>query len=300
MFQHALLNEIIAFIAVAEYGSFTQAAESLRSTKSSTGKAVQKLEKHLNVKLFNRSTRSVKLTEEGQIFFDVAKTAINSINETKLLLDSRKSEPVGYLRVNLPIGIGRSVVFELPKFLETYPKVRVELSLSDRLEEVIQGKWDIIVRIGELSDSGLVAKRLCQLRLILCASPDYIARKGMPKDLKELRSHDSVMFLAHTGKIRHWKFKSKQHGFTEKSMEPLAVFHDGRSFIDAIVSGLGIAQTYDKAVRDLIDNEDLVEVLPEFSLDGPPVNALIPSGHLMPKKTRVFIEFLQNIFGDNS
>ena len=104
------------------------------------------------------------------------------------------------------------------------------------------------------------------------------------------------MFLTHSGKIRPWQFKSKQHGLTEKSMEPLAVFHDGRSFIDAIASGLGVAQTYDKPVQDLIDNNHLVEILPEFSLEGPPVNALIPSGHLMPKKTRVFVEFLEEIF----
>lgn len=300
MFQNALLNEIIAFIAVAEEGSFTRAAENLRSTKSSTGKAIQKLEKHLNVKLFNRSTRSVKLTEEGQIFFDVAKKAIDSINETKQILDARKVEAVGTLRVNMPIGIGRVAVKELAKFINRYPKVKVEISLSDKFEEAIEGKWDIVVRIGKLEDTGMVAKQLCTLKRILVASPDYLDRRGAPEDLKDLRSHDAVMFLSPNGQVRQWRFANKKQGFVEKIMEPTALFHDGNSFISAVVNGIGIGQVYDKVVQDLLDDNSLVEIFPEYGIVESPVNAIVPSGRLMPKKTRVFVNFLQEIFSEKS
>ena len=293
MFQQALLNEIVAFIAVAEYGSFTLAATSLNSTKSGTGKAVKKLETELGLKLFNRTTRSVRLTEEGKIFLDAAKSALETINEAKLLLDARKAEPVGRLRVNLPIGIGRNIVAALKEFTQTYPKVTLELSLTDRFEDAVQGEWDIVVRIGKLDDSSFIAKQLCETRRILCASPDYIARKGSPQSLEELRSHDAVMYRLHTGKLRSWVFKKSDGQMTEMTPPPLAIFSDGRSFIDSVIAGLGIAQTYDKALSLPMKNGDLVELLPDTAVPGAPVNALIPSGRVMPAKTKAFIEFLK-------
>ncbi|MEM9102652.1 MAG: LysR family transcriptional regulator [Pseudomonadota bacterium] len=294
MFQHALLNEIVAFIAVAEYGSFTLAAAAMNSTKSSTGKAVKRLEEELGLKLFNRTTRSIRLTEEGKIFLDAAKQAMDTINEAKLLLDARKEEPAGRLRVNLPIGIGRDIVKSLSQFTQTHPKVSIELSLSDRFEDAIQGEWDIVVRMGELDDSTFIAKKLCDTRKILCASPDYIARKGMPENLGDLRNHDAIVYRQNTGKLRPWVFKESATDTTEMSPSPLAVFSDGRSFIEAVIAGLGIAQFYDKAIYSAIRDGELIELFPESAMPGPPVNALIPSGRVMPAKTKVFIEFLQS------
>lgn len=297
MFRHALLNEIIAFIAVAEQGSFTLAAENLRSSKSSTSKAIQKLEAALGIKLFNRSTRSVRLTEEGAIYLDAVKHAIDIINEAKLLLDTRKVEPTGRLRVNLPIAIGRVVVMALSNFTQAHPKVSVEISLSDRFEVPIVGDWDIVVRVGELDDSGLTARKLCVLSHVLCASPDYLARKGTPQNLQDLRAQDAVMYRAPAGKIRPWVFKDNQHERIEMSPQPLAIFSESGALIDATISGLGIAQIYDKTIATEISNGKLVEVLSETSLSGPPVHALITSGRAMPAKTRVFVEFLTELFG---
>lgn len=296
MFQHALLNELIAFIAVAEYGSFTQAAESLHTTKSSTGKAIQKLEAALGIKLFNRSTRSVRLTEEGHIYLDAAKNAVDTINEAKQLLDARKAEPAGRLRVNLPIGIGKAVVLALSTFTQAYPKVSVELSLSDRFEEAIEGNWDIVVRIGELEDSGLIARKLCDLRSVLVASPKYLARKGTPQTLSELRAHEAVLFRAPGGKLRPWMFVEKRNQMIEMSPSPVAVFSDGRTLVDAVVSGQGVAQIYDKAFGDSLENGELVELFPHLAPAGPPVNAMITIGRVMPAKTRAFLVFLTDLF----
>lgn len=293
MFQQALLNEIVAFIAVAEYGSFTLAATSLNSTKSGTGKAVKKLEQELGLKLFNRTTRSVKLTEEGKIFLDASKKALETINEARLVLDSRKAEPAGRLRVNLPIGIGQNIVKSLKTFTQKYPKVTIEMSLTDKFEEVVQGEWDIVVRIGELVDSSFIAKPLCKTKRILCASPDYLAVHGTPKTIEMLRDHAAIMYRLHTGKIRTWNFHKADGSMLKMSPSPLAIFSDARSFIDAIISGMGIAQTYDKAVIAAIKRGELVELLPETSIPGAPINALIPSGRIMPAKTKVFIEFLK-------
>ncbi|MEM9102656.1 MAG: LysR family transcriptional regulator [Pseudomonadota bacterium] len=293
MFQQALLNEIIAFIAVAEYGSFTVAATSLNSTKSSTGKAVKRLEKELGLKLFNRTTRSIRLTEEGKIFLEATKKAVETINDAKLLLNARKDEPAGRLRVNLPVGIGPDIIHALPLFTQMYPKVTVELSLTDRFEDAIQGELDIVVRMGELDDSSFIAKTICQTKRILCASPSYLARKGIPETLEDLRDHDAVLYRLHTGKLRYWRFQQTDGTILEMSPTPLAIFSDGRSFIDALISGLGIAQTYNKSLRASLNNGELVELFPESALVGSSISALIPSGRKMPAKTKVFIEFLK-------
>ncbi|WP_445366039.1 LysR family transcriptional regulator [Microbulbifer sp. ANSA001] len=294
MFQQAHLNEIFVFIAVAEHGSFTKAAASLNSTKSGTGKAVKKLEEELGLKLFNRTTRSIRLTEEGKIFLDAAKHAIETINDARLLLNARKDEPAGRLRINLPIGIGRNIVSALKNFTQLHPKVTVEVSLSDSLEDAIRGEWDVVVRIGKLEDSSFIAKTLCESKRILCASPKYLSQKGKPKTLEELREHDALVFRAPTGKVRAWSFRENDGSIIEFSPSPLAIFRDGRTLIDAVVSGMGIAQVYDKALDSSIQSGEVVELFPEKVVPGPPVSALIPSGRAMPAKTRVFIDFLKN------
>ncbi len=293
MFQQALLNEILVFLSVADHGSFTAAASSLNSTKSGTGKAVKRLESAMGLTLFNRTTRSVRLTEEGKIFYDAAKMAMDTINEAKVVLDSRKAEPAGRLRVNLPIGIGSSIVHSLQEFTQTYPKVTLELSLSDRFEDAVKGEWDILVRIGELEDSSFIAKPLGHTRRILCASPDYLAQFGIPSDLDDLTSHHALLYRLHTGKLRQWAFHQQDGNIRTLSPTPLAIFNDARSFIDAVSAGLGIAQIYDKAVLRSLDQGTIVEVLPDFASDGAPINALIPSGRVMPAKTKAFIGFLQ-------
>ncbi|WP_444913810.1 LysR family transcriptional regulator [Microbulbifer sp. TRSA007] len=293
MFQQAHLNEIVVFIAVAEHGSFTKAAASLNSTKSGAGKAVKKLEEELGLKLFNRTTRSIRLTEEGKIFLDAAKHALETINEARLLLHARKDEPAGRLRINLPIGIGRNIVSALKGFTQLHPKVTVEVSLSDSLEDAIRGEWDVVVRIGELEDSSFIAKKICETRRILCASPEYLSQKGMPKTLEDLKEHDSLVFRAPTGKLRGWLFQEDGGPITEFSPSPLAIFRDGRTLIDAVVAGMGIAQVYDKALGFSVQNSEVVELFREKAVPGPPVSALIPSGRAMPAKTRVFIEFLK-------
>ncbi len=297
MFQKALLNEIVAFVAVADCGSFTGAAELLNSTKSGTGKAVKKLEDGLGLKLFHRTTRRLTLTEEGRIFLEASKHAMDTINEAKLLLESRKDEPVGRLRVNLPIGIGRNIVNNLKYFTQQYPKVTVELSLSDRFDDAIQGEWDIVVRIGELEDSSFIAKKLCDSKRVLCASADYLNTRGMPQSLQELRIHDALMFRTSSGKLRPWIFKDRQGSLTEITPNPLAILSDGRSFVDAVIAGMGIAQVYDVALGEMLREGSVVELFPELAAVGPPINALIPSGRAMPAKTKVFLGFLKTQFG---
>ncbi|MEM0912459.1 MAG: substrate binding domain-containing protein, partial [Pseudomonadota bacterium] len=196
-----------------------------------------------------------------------------------------------------PIGIGSNIIRSIREFTEQYPKVTIEVSLSDRYEDAVKGEWDIVVRIGELSDSSFVAKFLCQTKFSLCAAPSYLERKGTPQSLDALREHDAILYRLHTGKLRNWEFTREKGDNIQMSPNPVAIFNDGRSFIDSIISGLGIAQIYDKSVSVALEKGELVELFPEHARPGAPVNALIPSGRVMPAKTKVFIEFLKQKLG---
>jgi DNA-binding transcriptional LysR family regulator len=301
MFQHALLNEIIAFVAVADNGSFTKAAQKLHTTKSSVGKAIQKLEDDLRLKLFHRSTRSVKLTEEGHIYLSACKTALEAISEAKHQLDARQAEPAGTLRINTPIGIGHTIMQSLSKFTSAYPKVIPEVSMSDNFVEAINENLDLVIRIGELADSAMVARKLCDLKTILCASPNYLSAFGYPDTLNSLEQHKAILFRAPNGRLRQWYFhvdkKKEKREFVPKQA---AIFSDGRAMVDAAVNGIGIAQIYDKSAIQALHTGALIELLPEYASIAQPMHALIPAGRIMPPKTKVFVEFLQTIFEQKS
>ena len=299
VFQHALLNEIIAFVAVADCNSFTQAAENLQTTKSSVGKAIQKLEADMQVKLFHRSTRSVRLTEEGAIYLHACRKALEAINSAKQQFDARQAEPAGTLRVNAPIGIGHAILTALNTFTEEYPQVTVELLMSDKFVEAIEDELDVVVRIGELADSAMVAKKLCILKSVLCASPAYLEKYTAPTTLQELQAHKGVLFRGPNGRVRPWSFKRKNRTDLEHVMpKAAAILTDGRAMVDATINGVGIAQLYDKAISQPLEYGRLVQLPCDAAPDGPPMHALIPAGRVMPPKTRVFIEFLQTLFSN--
>jgi len=291
------LDEIAAFVAVAEDGSFTRAAERLGSTKSNVGKAVQRLEARLGTQLLQRSTRVVRLSEEGKIYLGAARMALDALAEAERALGARRAEPAGRLRVNLPAGLGRTVVLpSLTSFCARHPRVTFELGFSDRFAEAIAGDWDLVVRIGHLEDSAITARKLCTLRRILCASPDYLTRRGAPSSLRDLRDHDAVLFRGPDGRLRHWMFADGEEQVLELSPTPVLTLADGQALIDAAVCGLGIVQLYDKPAHAALAGGSLVQILPALASDGPPVHALIPAGRTMPAKTRVFLDHLVTAF----
>lgn len=142
-----------------------------------------------------------------------------------------------------------------------------------------------------------IAKKLCQSKRVLCASADYLNTRGVPQLLQELRIHDALMFRASSGKLRPWVFKDRRGSLTEITPNPLAILSDGRSFVDAVIAGMGIAQVYDVALGATLKEGSVVELFPKLAAYGPPINALILSGRVMPAKTRVFLEFLKTQFG---
>jgi len=288
----APINEIAVFVAVAQSGSFTRAAEEIGSSKSNVGKAVQRLEARLGSQLFQRTTRAVRLTEDGETYLLAAQEALESLREAEQQLASRRAEPAGRVKIDLPAGFGRLL---LPSFIllrEKYPKLTVEMALTDRMSDPVGEGWDVVVRIGALpDDSEFTVRKLCDLRLGLYASPEYLARHGDVKALAELTDHDAIVFRGPAGRLRSWTVRENDI-VREIVPHTVLVLADGQALVEAAIAGFGITQIHDRVALPHVRAGRLVHLLPHADVDGPPVHAIISLGQKMAAKTRAVVNHL--------
>ncbi|MCU1775043.1 MULTISPECIES: LysR family transcriptional regulator [Pseudomonas] len=284
--------DIAAFVGVAQTGSFTRAAENLATSKSNVGKAVQRLESRLGTKLFQRTTRAVRLTEDGETYLLAAQAALDGLRDAAQALAARKEEPIGRVRLDIPSGFRQLFLPTLSELRHRYPQVTLELSMTDRMSDAVGEGWDIVVRAGVLpQDSEMTVRKLCNTTLSLYASPDYLARHAPIETAADLVHHDAVIFRGFTGKLRPWSLTENGH-FRELAPPPVLVLSDGQAMIDATVVGLGISQLFNQVAQPYVDCGRLVPVLPALDSPGPPVHALIPLGNRMPAKTRAVLNYL--------
>lgn len=289
------LQDIETFVAVAENGSFTRAAEQLATTKSNVGKAVQRLEGRLGVRLLQRTTRAVRLTEDGEIYLDAARAALEGIGEAEVALAARRDEPIGRVRIDLAAGLGVPLIPTFPALRARHPGVTLELSLNDRQSEPVKEGWDIVLRIGHLPPSGdIVVRKLCDLSNGLYASPGYLERHGPIVALSQLQAQDGVIFRTGAGTLRPWSLLEAGR-VVEVMPAASLIVGDGRAMIDTVRAGLGVAQIFDRVAAPYVASGDLVRVLPGHDVDGPPVHALIPVGRRMPAKTRVVLDHISEV-----
>lgn len=288
----APMNEIAVFVAVAQTGSFTRAAEEIGSSKSNVGKAVQRLEARLGSQLFQRTTRAVRLTEDGETYLLAAQEALEGLREAEQQLASRRAEPAGRVKIDLPAGFGRLLLQSFIHLREKYPKLTLEVALTDRMSDPVGEGWDVVVRIGALpDDSEFTVRKLCELRLGLYASPEYLARRGEVKTLAELADHDAIGFRGPTGRLRSWT--ARENGIVREIVpHPVLVLADGQALVEAAVAGFGITQIHDRVALPHVRAGRLVHLMPEADVDGPPVHAIISLGQKMAAKTRAVVNHL--------
>ena len=290
------IHDIATFVAVAQNASFTKAAERLGTSKSNVGKAVQRLEVRLGTRLLQRTTRAVRLTEDGELYLEAARTALDGLNEAEIALSARRDEPVGRVRLDIPIGFGRMLLPVFALVREQYPKVTLELSLSDRQSDPVKDGWDIVIRAGELPAEGeMTVRKLCDIRLGLYASHDYVARHAPLTSIHDLTGHEAIIFRAGSGKTRPWTVTDGNRVF-ETAPPASVTTGDGRAFIDFAIASMGIAQIFDRVAAPHVEAGELQHVLPQADVEGPPIHALIPAGRRMPPKTRVVLDHLVEFF----
>jgi DNA-binding transcriptional LysR family regulator len=288
----APINEIAVFVAVAQSGSFTRAAEEIGSSKSNVGKAVQRLEARLGSQLFQRTTRAVRLTEDGETYLRAAQDALEGLREAEQQLASRRAEPAGRVKIDLPAGFGRLLLPSFVQLREKYPKLTLEMALTDRMSDPVGEGWDVVVRIGALpEDSEFTVRKLCELRLGLYASPEYLARRGEVKTLADLVDHDAIVFRGPSGRLRSWTVREGD-SVREIASQPVLVLADGQALVEAAVAGFGIAQILDRVALPHVSAGRLIHLLPEADVDGPPVHAIISLGQKMTAKTRAVVNHL--------
>ncbi|WP_299631911.1 LysR family transcriptional regulator [uncultured Roseobacter sp.] len=288
------LISIEAFISVAETGAFKDGARRLNLTPSAASKAVTRLEETLGVKLIHRTTRSVSLTPEGERYLEGAKRLIADALALGAEVSDTASDPVGRLTVSAPAAFGRMcLVPALDAFHREWPQVEIELWLDDRAVDLAGDAVDIAIRAGALSDrANLIARRVFDDQLVLCASPDYWDLHGMPEHPDDLAKHDCLNFRnRRTGRVMQWHF-TQDGEVVSKTYEGSVTIDDGESVGRAARAGLGVSQMPSFMAAEGIKRGKLVEALEEFRPPPTPFTALYLDRRLVSPRIRVFIDFI--------
>ncbi len=290
------INGMLAFVRAAECQSFTAAGERLGISASAVGKSVARLEARLNVRLFNRSTRRISLTDEGQLFFERCQEIVLQIEEAEHELSRLSSVPRGKLRVSLPAIGYRMLLPHLSEFVQRYPEVELELDFSDRMVDIIAEGIDVAMRSGELTDSEMMSRNLGPFRFVIVGSPDYFSRYAKPKVPEDLQQHLCLRYrFPKNGQFQHWDFNNDYSGPLPSSLS----FNNLEGLLQASLRGIGVTYAPEFIVKEYLASGELISVLEDYLDDAGKFSVVWPSSrHLLPK-IRVFIDFIseKNIIG---
>ncbi|MBT2773660.1 LysR family transcriptional regulator [Halomonas sp. ISL-60] len=287
------LEHIVAFVRVAELGSYTRAAEALDISRTRVSRQVMALEEALGARLIQRTTRRLHLTEAGERYLARAQGVLLALDEAAAEVGQGTSDVRGRLRVNGPMSFGTRYLAPLvAQFMQTHPALEVRLDLNDRRVDLLEEGYDVAIRIGSLPDSSLVARRLTRCRLLFCASPEYLATYGEPSSVKALAEHRCLRYRS-----------GQQSADWQIDTQSLAVSgplesNNGDVLTHAAEAGLGIAQQPSFLVTESIASGRLVPILinePPVRLD---VHALYPARRYLPAKVERFIDLLTDAWGD--
>jgi DNA-binding transcriptional LysR family regulator len=289
------LQEITVFARIVGTGSLSAAARDLGMSPAVVSRRLAALEGRLGVRLVNRTTRSLHLTDEGAAYYETCNRVLADIEEADAAVSAGRAEARGVLRVALPAAFGHQHVAPLiPKFAELYPAVQLALSLSDRTVNLVEEGFDLAVRIADLADSSLAARKLAPNRRVVCASPAYLARHGEPRTPDDLPKHNCLS----TDFTMNWDYR-------DQDGTPGSVRVSGRYACDNwevlrewALAGLGIAMKSTWDVRRHLEDRSLVSLLPGYTFASDvAIYAVYPHRRYLPAKTRAFIEFLAESFG---
>ncbi|MDE1996065.1 MAG: LysR family transcriptional regulator, partial [Rhizobiaceae bacterium] len=261
-----LLSGIPEFVEAVEAGGFSAAAARMNLSRSAIGKTIAKLERRLSVRLFHRTTRTQSLTDEGQIFYERCRRALDEIQAGEAMLESGRREVTGRLRISMSVLYGRVCVAPiLLELARAHPNLELHLSFSDRVIDLVAEGYDLAIRIGALRDSaGLMSRKIARHRMTLCAAPSYIAARGMPQTLDDLAGHDLLPY-AQTGDTKTWLFPREKGPDIEYIAKGRLHFDDLQAITDAAVAGLGIMWMPCWLVREQLSSGTLVPVLQTMS-----------------------------------
>jgi len=288
-----VFHAISIFVKVAEAKSFTEAARRLGMSPSGASKVLTRLEERLGVRLINRTTRSVSLTDDGQAFYERCHQILSELEDAEAALTRRRSTPRGRLRIQVPVGFGRKVLVPLlAQFADLNSELVVDAEFSDRVADLADEGLDAVIRIGELGDARLIAKKLCDVQFVTVAAPAYIATHGEPRSPDELARHRCLAyFIPQTNRYRDWHFATDGRRFP-KSISGNLNINNAEALMDAAIAGAGIATVATFVAADAIRSGALRIVMRDYVSRGPSIWVVYLERRHLSLRVRAFVDFL--------
>ncbi|CAH1567515.1 Transcriptional regulator, LysR family [Vibrio jasicida] len=287
------------FVAVVECGSFSLAAKQLNLTKSAISKRINQLEDDLGIRLLNRTTRKLSLTEAGRRYFEYASQAVNLAQQGVDAVSELQGSPQGRLKITAPMSFGVLHVAPLiSEFLARYPKIEVDLQLEDAMVDLVEQGFDLGIRIGELATSNLIAKRLAPCKSVLCASPEYLEEFGVPTKPSDLVTHNCLRYSYFRGGVE-WMFINSGNEYKVLPKGNFVV-NNSEAIRQLLLRGSGIAQLPTFIAAKDFASGNLKPLMEEFSLPEHAIYAVFPERKHMPLKVRVFIDFISEKLGTDT
>ncbi len=278
---------ISEFVFVAESESFTQASKKMAISTAQVSRQVSALEKRLDIKLFYRTTRKVSLTEEGRVFYQHCRSVLDGLDEAERAITNLQSKPHGKIKLTAPVTYGEQQIMPLVNdFSKEYSDVEVFAYLSNQNVDLVEGGYDLAIRLGRLADSTMMAKKLGKRTNYVCASPAYLSKYGVPHTLSELNKHSCLL-----GTLDYWHFRDEGK---EKNMRVTGRlrYNSGYSLVDAALKGLGIVQLPDYYVQHYLQNGELVTLLDNYREPDEGIWAVYPHNRHLSPKIRLLVDYL--------
>jgi LysR family transcriptional regulator for bpeEF and oprC len=290
------LQAMEIFTRVVETNSFSKAADMLELPRGTVSNLIRSLEEHVGVRLLNRTTRSVSVTEDGAQYYERCVRILAEISDAESSLSNKRSSPTGTVRVDTSGTIARTLLIPaLGQFYRAYPHINVRLGLSDRNIDMIQDGVDCVIRMGSLEESSLVARRIGNARMVVCASPAYLEEYGTPATLEDLAQHRAVNYVSSsTGRTFPFEFLKDGETMTVQ-MESMLAVNDGSAYIAAGVEGYGIIQPSRFMVTELLAQGRLQEILTDCICPSTPLSILYPHRQNLNSRIRAFTEWVTDL-----
>ncbi|GAA6185876.1 MULTISPECIES: LysR substrate-binding domain-containing protein [Alteromonadaceae] len=278
---------ISEFVYVAESESFTQASKKMAISTAQVSRQISALEKRLNIKLFYRTTRKVSLTEEGRVFYQHCRSVLDGLEAAERAITNLQSKPQGKVKLTAPVTYGEQQILPLVNsFMEQYSGIEVNAFLTNQNLDLVEGGYDLAIRIGKLSDSSMMAKRLGTRTNYVCASSSYLDKNGIPHSLSELSKHNCLL-----GTLDYWRFKQSDK---EKNIRVTGKirYNSGFGLVDAALKGLGIVQLPDYYVQEHLQSGELITLLDHYREPDEGIWAIYPQNRHLSPKVRLLVDYL--------
>lgn len=293
-FDDLLLGSIELFCLAAELSSFTAAAAAASVTPAAVSRSVSRLEERLGVRLFVRTTRQIRLTDGGRVYFEQCRQALSQLVDAERLVTGGQAAPAGLLRISMPTPYAHYRVLPLlPLFRKRYPQVQLDVHLSNRNIDFADEGYDLAIRGRAPDDSSLIARKLEDAELVLAATPSYLKRAGKPKTLEDLQKHECIQFeLPSTGRRIPWTFQVDGKDLDLATPGSYCCTEDVLGVATLARSGAGLVQTYRYILEKDLKSGELVELLPQFGGSSRPFILLYPHARHLSLRVRTFVDFL--------